>query len=99
MATSWVHSDLMIIVSKSMHGTPRKRLREVNYGKASGICQRCDFIRNVAVQTVVLTTVPELAPFASSVTKWPVTSSNAPLVSAICPWSAMTAEVLASGVG
>jgi hypothetical protein len=35
----------MIIVSKSVHGTPRKRLREVNYGKALESCQRCDCIR------------------------------------------------------
>ena len=98
MATSWVHSDLMIIVSKSMHGTPRKRLREVNYGKASQICQRCGLTRNVETQTVVLTTEPEPLPLDNSVTRWPVTSSKAPLVSAICPWTAMTAEVLASSV-
>ncbi|MDP9781712.1 hypothetical protein J2W59_001533 [Pseudomonas fluorescens] len=29
-----------------MHGTPRKRLREMNYGKASWICQRYGCIRN-----------------------------------------------------
>lgn len=52
-----------------MHGTPRKRLREVNYGKASQICQRCGLIRNVNVQAVVLTTEPEPLPLASSVTR------------------------------
>src|SRR3546814_10365268 len=55
----------------------------------------CGFHRKAAAQTVVLTRAPEPEPLASSVIKWPVTSSHAPLVSAIWPCIAMTVQVLA----
>jgi hypothetical protein len=72
----------MIIVSKIVPRQSRKRLRGMNYGKASAFCQRPDLIRNVTDEAVVLTSEPELESFASSLIRLPVTCCSAPVVSA-----------------